>query len=1300
MMRFAPRLSAFALLFLLGCGGSRTPGGSDAPDASAPSQRVGPVEHLRTLPSVRLDPELHLSRVASGYQLDGFAPKGQRVGTFVPFGAEHFVSTVPARSSDPVHVGVRGKDGKERVFIEVVAEDLASAPSREGQVSAGTIAFARPISSADLVHVVDVGRVEELRIVHQPTDEIVTRHKIVPSAAVRSVRARDNVVEVAGDDGKVAITSAPIVAWDAKGDVVPTRIAVTEKSGIFTLETRVAARGHVFPITIDPTWAPTVPVPPNYHLPAWGLPIPGSSGKVVFVGGGRNVDRFDPFAGSGGAFSALTTMTNGSSSFAATLLADNNTILCASSSPYSWTGTGSSSPIVTWIYDLAAGTTTRVGDLTNIHDFPKMVRLPSGKVVAFGQALGGAGANGSVEIYDPGTKSWSVATTVPPALGRFSMTLLDSGKILVAGGGTYGSSSAAAYLFDPSTNGWAPTANALSGARSDHQATRLADGTVLLVGGAQAAITSTAEIYDPVLDKFTLLTSKMAAAHYYGHRLTTMADGRILVTGGQASSTLSTTEIFDPATKTFSPGPTMIYPHRDHAAVLLPGGRVMVNAGTSDTCNSCALAEILTPDPIVSTDGTGCPSGIAADGYCCDRACTGTCEACNLPGHVGVCTPVVGVPPRAGSCAPFLCAGADSTGAGVCGKTCGSDAGCSTGNYCDIPSGECAPQKTTAAGCGRNGECSSGFCVDGVCCGTACSTKTCQACDVAGSIGTCTDVASGDPHGAHGTCGSYACLAGACASGTCTSDAQCASNRYCVSGSCVTALGQGTPCARDAECQSDHCVDGYCCDAACGSSCQACDVPGKLGVCTNVASGAPHGSRTCAPYAKCNAGACATACSTDPDCSTGNGCAASTCVVRKTNGAACTANAECASGTCADGVCCNTACSGACQACNLTGSVGACTAVDGFADPHAKCASGPCADVCKAGACGFKTATTICSAVSCTAGVATSATCDGVSAACPAASAAPCPGSLACASAAACKTSCLVDGDCTSGVCDPISGKCVGALDAGPIDTGPGDTGVGDTGAADSGTVADTAVADTAVPDTATADTSPVDSGTLEDSRPIAEVGAPKLPETPTVTGFQRCNKSSECVSGHCVEGICCNTACTDRCHSCALLTSPGVCTLEPIGVDLKNECGPALSCLGTCGGSGECIGSGSGTQCARNRCTGPSTGIGPAYCAAPGTACATDEAVPFDCGAYGCEPAFGACMTVCTASRDCAPGFVCDVAGKQCIALPPAAEDSGCSIGETRSSHGWNLGLTLAALAVVARIVRRRTADSPLNLR
>jgi hypothetical protein len=288
--------------------------------------------------------------------------------------------------------------------------------------------------------------------------------------------------------------------------------------------------------------------------------------------------------------------------------------------------------------------------------------------------------------------------------------------------------------------------------------------------------------------------------------------------------------------------------------------------------------------------------------------------------------------------------------------------------------------------------------------------------------------------------------------------------------------------------------------------------------------------------------------------------------------------------------------------------------------------------------------------------------CSGTTTSCVYGSATPCPGSLVCADGTSCKTSCTINADCTTGACDTSTGKCT----------------VPDGGAPDAST------SDTEVPETS------VDTGTTGLDA-IAEEPAPKIDPHPTVAGFTRCANASECSTGFCVDGVCCDTACEDKCHSCALLTSPGKCTLSPIGVDLRSDCGPANTCLGTCDGKGQCIGAGTGTMCGRNRCVGPSTGVGPAYCPAAGAKCPTADAVPFDCAPYVCETAFGACRTDCVSSADCANGFVCDVGSKTCIAVAPAEDSGGCTFSPRTAKTGIASIFAFLALSAIRR--RRRAA-------
>lgn len=78
---------------------------------------------------------------------------------------------------------------------------------------------------------------------------------------------------------------------------------------------------------------------------------------------------------------------------------------------------------------------------------------------------------------------------------------------------------------------------------------------------------------------------------------------------------------------------------------------------------------------------------------------------------------------------------------------------------------------------------------------------------------------------------------------------------------------------------------------------------------------------------------------------------------------------------------------------------------------------------------------------------------------------------------------------------------------------------------------------------------------------PAPDGGTPNLNGKPIGIG---CATSSECASGFCVDGVCCNTTCDDQCFSCNQATQVGYCTAQLFNDDLN----AAVPCTGshTCG--------------------------------------------------------------------------------------------------------------------------------------
>lgn len=98
----------------------------------------------------------------------------------------------------------------------------------------------------------------------------------------------------------------------------------------------------------------------------------------------------------------------------------------------------------------------------------------------------------------------------------------------------------------------------------------------------------------------------------------------------------------------------------------------------------------------------------------------------------------------------------------------------------------------------------------------------------------------------------------------CSTDVTCGNGAYCDStGYCKAQKGQGAACNLATDCKgagtcavcgsAGGCVDGYCCSAPCSGACQACNLPGKLGVCSTSPAGTP--GRGCSSNQTCDGNA-------------------------------------------------------------------------------------------------------------------------------------------------------------------------------------------------------------------------------------------------------------------------------------------------------------------------------------------------------------------------------------------------------------------------------------------------------------
>lgn len=208
------------------------------------------------------------------------------------------------------------------------------------------------------------------------------------------------------------------------------------------------------------------------------------------------------------------------------------------------------------------------------------VRLLNGRVLNTGSTRA-TGAGNSVDVFDPGTETWTATGVTHHSFAYHTLTLLTDGSVLLVGGYD-GASTTAVEVWTTGAGAWTEvTPMALAQSRMSHTATRLQDGKVLVAGGCGGRsfpcapnVQTSAEIYDPDTGAWTAVPDMNVPRS--DHSSTLLPDGTVLITGGYATTPA---QIFDPVTRTWSNAGTLTRIGSGHAATLLLEGKVLTAGG-------------------------------------------------------------------------------------------------------------------------------------------------------------------------------------------------------------------------------------------------------------------------------------------------------------------------------------------------------------------------------------------------------------------------------------------------------------------------------------------------------------------------------------------------------------------------------------------------------------------------------------------------------------------------------------------------------------------------------------------------
>jgi hypothetical protein len=801
-VRWLARAVVAVLLALVGCESAKDPA---RPSSRTEGSRLGQSERAgRVVEQVRAIVSAEKSSVWQSSRASGvvaFERANDRVKPLLD-------SSTVRRSRAPAHVELPGSADGDVTIVDRgsqlgVSFRVLGAPPAGIEATGELAVYDSPIAQRVWVQRVHAEGLEDYVLFRKRPERAELRYRIDVSR-VAGLRLISHVLEFLDRDGtpRLAVAQPYVVdstgvrhdatlelsgcAYDADPRMPWGRPVRAPGASHCELVVRWPDDGLSYPVVLDPAWSTTCSL--RQTPPAGARMVRMQDGRVLLQMGGRGA-IFDPTSGTWSLTQAGPVRNNSpwppymSYPFEGDDMVVLNDGRVLTPTGYYEPSTGR------WTVAVAPGSINADG--RPIWASGTLTALLDGRAVLTGRFYpGGPGdertmADSGASLFDPNTSTWSEPSGDGLPTEKHAAVRLPDGRVLLAGGTEYdclwidderscfGMSRMGAVIYSPTTGTFSTAAPMLKG-RFDSVGVLLPSGKVLVAG--EIANDHSAEIYDPLTNTWRALNAQLKS----GELLLT-PEGNVFVASAEPT-------VFETDTERWFALPNYIdSPRPNPAAALLPNGAVLIAGApwpTAEIYQGGRLGAACASD-------AECSSGHCVDHVCCDRACTGLCEACSVvkkgAGTVeGRCSPILEGADPENECAPV--------GSGVCKKP----------GYCD-GGGACKNRAGTSCGTTR-----CAYAIDEL-------PDYPDADMLVGFRDVCNDSGFCDVGIA------YLCEGpGFHEPGRCPED--CTTRWQLPPPPPPPPPGTkalGEPCVRGSECASYVCADGVCCNTGCGA-CQAC----------------------------------------------------------------------------------------------------------------------------------------------------------------------------------------------------------------------------------------------------------------------------------------------------------------------------------------------------------------------------------------------------------------------------------------------------------------------------------------------